>query len=88
MAADFKLGKVPGGILVGRALDVSERSLVGSDIAVNIERYLNCAAPSAPKLIRSSGVYTHTSRTRASGAIPRAPQSLYMVGRSASSMLN
>jgi hypothetical protein len=87
MATDFKLGKVPGCILVSRALDMSERSLIGGDIAVNLERYFNFAYHQ-PQSYWSSGIETHTSGTRASGAIPRAPQSLYMAERSASSMLN
>jgi hypothetical protein len=87
MAADFKLGKVPGGIFVRWTLDVSERSLVSSNVALDIERYFDFALPSAPKFRRPSGIDTHTSRTRASGAIPRAPRNSNMVERPASWIL-
>lgn len=43
VATDFKLGKIPGSVFVGRALDVPERGLVGGNIAVDIQGYLNCA---------------------------------------------
>ena len=75
MATDLKLGEVPGCIFVGRALDVSERSLVRGKIAVDVEGYLNFTPPSALRLSRSSGIYTYTSRTRVSDANPLALQS-------------
>ena len=74
VTTDLKFGKVPSGILVSRALDVSERGLVGSNVAVDVERYLNFVLKSAPRLSRSSGVHTYTSRTRVSGASPPALQ--------------
>ena len=43
MATDFKLGKIPGSVFVGRALDVPERGLISGNIAVDIQRDLNCA---------------------------------------------
>lgn len=87
MATYFKLGEVPSGIFVSGALDVTERGLIGGDIAVNVEGYLNFALLSAPRLSKSSGVYTYTSRTRVSGANPLAPQSLCTGERSASRTL-
>ena len=75
MTTDLKLGKIPSGILVSRALDVSERGLIGSNVAMDIERYLNFAFKSAPRLSRSTGVHTYTSRTRVSGASPPVLQS-------------
>lgn len=88
MAANFELGKVPASILVSRALYMSERSLIGSNITVNVKRYLNFSIRSVPKLSISSGIHTYTSRTHASGAIRRAPQSLYMVECPSSWMLS
>ena len=43
VATDLELREVPGGILVSRALDVSERSLIGGNIAMDVEGYLNFA---------------------------------------------
>ena len=42
MATNFELGKVPSGILVSRALDMSERGFIRGNVAMDIERYLNC----------------------------------------------
>jgi len=75
VTTDFKLCEVPSGILVSRALDVTERGLIGRNVAVNVEGYLNFAFKSAQRLSRSNGVHTYTSRTRASGASPPALQS-------------
>ena len=47
MTADFKLGEIPGGILVSRTLDMSEGGLVRSDITMDVERYLNFISRSA-----------------------------------------
>lgn len=84
MAANFKFGKIPGSVLVSGALDVSERSFVGSDVAMNIERYLDCVPPSAPRSCRWNGAYTYTSRIHVFGAILRVPQNSQMVERYAS----
>ena len=43
VATDFKLGKIPGSIFVGRALDVPEWGLISGDVAVDIQWYLNYA---------------------------------------------
>ena len=75
VTTNLKLCKVPSGILVSRALDVSERGLVGGNVAVDIERYLNFVSKSAPRSSRSSRVYTHTSRIRVSDASPPVLQS-------------
>lgn len=75
VTTDLKLCEVPSGILMSRALDVSERGLIGRNVAVNVEGYLNFALKSAPRLSRSSGVHTYTSRTHVSGASPPALQS-------------
>lgn len=75
MTTDFELGKVPARVFVGRTLDVSEGGLVGGNIAVDIQGYLDYAWPSVSTRGISSGVYTYTSRTRASDANPLLPQS-------------
>ena len=75
VTTDLKFCEVPSGILVSGALDVSERGLIGCNVAVNVEGYLNFALKSVPKLSRSSGIHTYTSRTRASDASPPALQS-------------
>ena len=41
MATDFKFGKVPGGVFVSRALDMSKGGFIGGNIAVYVERYLD-----------------------------------------------
>jgi len=87
MATYFKLGKVPGGVFVSGALDVTEGGLIGGDIAVNVQGYLDFVWLSAPRLSESSGVYTYTSRTRVSDANPLAPRNLCTVERSASRTL-
>ena len=46
MAANFKFSEVPGGVLVSGALNVSKWSLVGSNVTMNIEWYLNFIASS------------------------------------------
>ena len=50
MATDFELGKVPASIFVSWALDMSERGLIGGNVAVDIEGYLDFVWLSAPKL--------------------------------------
>jgi len=75
MATDFKLGKVPGGVFVGGALDVSEGGLIGGNITVDIQGYLDCTRPSASTRSSFGRVCTYTSRTRVSGASPPAPRS-------------
>ena len=42
MATHFELGKVPGGVFMSRALDVSERGLIGGNIAVDVQGHLDC----------------------------------------------
>ena len=42
MATDFKLGEVPRGVFMGRALDVSKRGLIGGNLAMDVQGYLNC----------------------------------------------
>ena len=54
MATDFKLGKVPCGVFVGRALDVPEGGLVGCNITVDIQRYFNCTGQSVSRRNRSN----------------------------------
>ena len=56
VATDLKLCEVPSSIFVSRALDMSERGLIGGNIAVDVEGYLNCALQSASRLSRSSAV--------------------------------
>lgn len=51
MATNFEFSKIPGGVLVSGALDVSERSFVGSNVAMNIERYLDCTLPVSPEVL-------------------------------------
>jgi len=75
VTTDLKFGKAPTGILVSRALDVSERGLIGGNVAMDIERYLNFAFNSAPRLSISTGVHTYTSRPRVFDASPPALQS-------------
>jgi len=75
MATNFKLGKVPSGVFVSRALDVSERRLIGGNITVDVQGYLDFARLSALGSSRSNGALTYTSRTRASGANPLGPRS-------------
>ena len=40
MTADLELGHVPSGVLVGRALDVSELRLIRRVVVLNVERQL------------------------------------------------
>lgn len=68
VTTDLEFGKVPSGIFVSRTLDVSERRLIGCNIAVDIERYLNLVLQSGPRSSRSARIHTYTSRTRVSGA--------------------
>jgi len=75
VTTDLKLCEVPSSILVSRALDVSERGLIGCNVAVDVEGYLNFTFKSAPRPSRSSGVHTYTSRTRVSDASPPALRS-------------
>jgi hypothetical protein len=42
VSADFELGDVPRGILVGRPLDVSELGFVGRKVAMNVEWEFDC----------------------------------------------
>jgi len=42
VTTDFKLGKIPGSVFVGGALDVPERGLVCGNIAADVQGYLNC----------------------------------------------
>ena len=87
MATDLKLGEIPGGIFVGWALYMSERSLVRGKITVDVEGYLNFTPPSALRLNGSSGIYTYTSRTRVSDANPLVLQSLCTAESSVSKTL-
>lgn len=48
MTTDLEFGKVPGGIFVSWTLDVSERRLIGCNVAVDVERYLNFVLRSGP----------------------------------------
>lgn len=50
VTTDFKFGKVPGGVLVSRTLNVAERGLIGGDIAVDIEGNLDFFLQSVPGL--------------------------------------
>jgi len=55
VSTDLELGKVPRGVFMSRALDVPERSLIGGNIAMDIEGYLNFASQSTPRLSRLGG---------------------------------